>query len=109
MLPLLLAAVQQDRLTVAAIVARCVDGPRRVYGLPPQPETWVEIDPEPSYKFDDAKMRTRCGWTPFAGMRAFGRVERVVLRGEIVYDQGSILAQPGAGRVLFHSNVHAKL
>jgi carbamoyl-phosphate synthase/aspartate carbamoyltransferase/dihydroorotase len=109
MLPLLLGAVQQDRLTVAAIVTRCVDGPRRVYGLPAQPDTWVEIDPEPSYELASARMRTRCGWTPFAGMRAYGRVERVVLRGDIVYEKGNVLAQPGTGRVLFHSNFHSTM
>ena len=71
--------------------------------LPPQPETWVVIDPEPAYLLENAQMRTRCGWTPFAGMRVFGRLLRVLLRGEPVYENGELLAKPGTGKVLFQA------
>jgi dihydroorotase (multifunctional complex type) len=101
MLPLLLTAVHEGRLDVQDIVARCVDNPRRIYGLPEQPETWVEVDVDVAYTLSNAGLKTRVGWTPFAGRRVYGRVERVVLRGEIVYQDGAVLARPGCGRVLF--------
>ena len=44
--------------------------------------------------------KSKCGWTPFDGMKAAGRVSRVILRGETVYENGRILAEPGNGRVL---------
>ncbi len=44
--------------------------------------------------------QTKCGWTPFAGLMAGGRVSRVVLRGEVAYEEGRVLAAPGSGRVL---------
>jgi carbamoyl-phosphate synthase/aspartate carbamoyltransferase/dihydroorotase len=101
MLPLLLTAVHEGRLTLEDVVSRCVANPRRIYGLPPQPETWVEVDAEARYPLCDADMLTRVGWTPFAGLEVFGRVERVVLRGRVVFEGGRVLTGPGSGRVLF--------
>ncbi|MEM7536264.1 MAG: amidohydrolase family protein [Chloroflexota bacterium] len=101
MLPLLLTAVHEDRLTMDDILQRCVEHPQRVYGLPAQEDTHIEVDVDAVYTLTDADMHTKCGWTPFAGTEVRGRVERVVLRGETVFEHGQVLAQPGSGRVLF--------
>lgn len=101
MLPLLLAAVDDGRLTLDDIVARCCDGPRRIYGLPEQHETWVEIDMSTRYLLRNDEMLTHVGWTPFAGREVVGRIERVVLRGLTAFDGERVLAEPGDGRVLF--------
>lgn len=101
MLPLLLTAAHDGLLDLDDIVARCVDNPRRIYGLPAQPDTWIEVDVDAVYELTNTDLKTRVGWTPFAGQRVHGRVERVVLRGETVYAQGQVLAKPGSGRVLF--------
>lgn len=101
MLPLLLTAVHANRLTLDDIIQRCIYNPRRIYGLPTQPDTWVDVDVDASYVLHNADMRTRVGWTPFAGMTVFGRVEQVTLRGQSVYADGRLRAEPGSGRVLF--------
>lgn len=97
-LPLLLNAVAGDRLAVEDILLRCYTNPRQIYGLPEQPDTWVEIDPDVRWEIRSAHSFTRCGWTPFEGMPVQGRVERVVLRGEEAYRRGEILAHPGSGK-----------
>ncbi len=101
MLPLLLTAVHAGRLTLEDVVQRCVTAPRRIYGLPEQPDTVVEVDVDAHYTLENQAMHTRVGWTPFAGMPVYGRVERVILRGRTVYEEGRVLAEPGSGRVLF--------
>ena len=101
MLPLLLTAVHAGRLTLDDVIARCVTNPCRIYGLPEQPDTWVEVDVDAEYRLSDAAMKTRVQWTPFAGMTVRGRVERVTLRGEIVFVRDKLVARPGNGRVLF--------
>ena len=101
MLPLLLTAVDSGRLEMDDIVERCVHAPRRVYALPEQEDTHIEVDIDTVYRLEHTSMFTRCGWTPFAGMDVVGRVERVVLRGDIVYRRGEITAARGKGRVLF--------
>ncbi|MBI3160814.1 MAG: amidohydrolase family protein [Chloroflexi bacterium] len=97
-LPLLLTAVHEGRLTPEDVVARLRDNPRRIFGLPEQPETFVEVDLEEEYEIRAADMQTRCGWTPFEGWRARGRVRRVTVRGALAYEDGEVLAAPGSGR-----------
>ena len=97
-LPLLLTAVHQGRLTLDALLRRMVDNPRRIYHLPEQPDTWVEVDTEARWEVHARETHTRCGWTPFEGWPVQGRVERVFLRGQLAYDHGQVLAPPGYGR-----------
>jgi len=101
MLPLLLTAVHSGLLDLDDIVERCFAAPRRIYGLPEQPDTWVEVDIDANYELANDGLKTKVGWSPFAGQRLYGRVERVVLRGVTVYAGGTVLTEPGSGRVLF--------
>ncbi len=101
LLPLLLTAVHAGRLSLDDLLARCVANPRRIYGLPEQPDTFIEVEVDAPYTLEDSAMRTRVGWTPFAGMPVYGRIEQVYLRGRLVFDHGSLLAAPGSGCVLF--------
>ncbi|WP_374687016.1 amidohydrolase family protein [Promineifilum sp.] len=98
-LPLMLAAVEDGRLSVERLTALMHDNPRRLFGLPQQPDTRVEVDMTP-YTIPAGGWQTKCGWTAFAGLRAGGRVRRVVLRGQVVYEDGAVLAAPGSGKVL---------
>lgn len=89
-LPLMLTAVAEGRLTMPRLVGLMAVNPRRIFGLPDQPDTWVEVDPDASYMLSNEGLHTKCGWTPFAGMTVRGRVRRVVLRGKTVCEDGEI-------------------
>ena len=103
-LPLLLTAVHQGRLTEQDLVTRLHENPRRIFGLPHQPETYVEVDPDERHEIQARATHTRCGWTPFEGREVRGRVHRVVLRGEEAYRDGQVLAKPGTGREVYCSS-----
>ena len=98
LLPLLLTAVQAGRLTLEQLIEKSVINPRRIFNLPEQPETWVEVDEKSSYELRAAEMHSRCGWTPFEGWQVQGRVRKVVLRGREAFKDGKILVEPGYGR-----------
>ena len=83
-LPLMLTAVDQDRLTLERLIQLMQHNPRQIFNLPDQPDTWVEVDMQP-YTIRHKQMVTKVGWTPFDGMKVAGRVQRVYLRGELVY------------------------
>lgn len=99
-LPLMLTAVKEKRLTLKRLIILMHTNPQRIFNLPPQPNTSVEVDLDAQYTFDNETLQTKCGWTPFAGMNATGRVVRVTLRGQVVFDNGKIVAPPGCGQVL---------
>jgi len=97
-LSLLLTAVDDERLSLDEIIQKSVINPRKIFSLPEQPETWVEVDENATYELRAAEMHSRCGWTPFEGWKVKGRVRRVVLRGKEVFRDGKILARPGFGQ-----------
>ncbi len=97
-LPLLLTAVSEGRLTINHVLEKMYTNPKRIFSLPDQPETWVEVDEQASYEIHAAEQFTRCGWTPFEGWKVKGRVRRVVLRGREAYKDGKVLAEKGFGR-----------
>jgi len=99
-LGLLLSAVRQGRMTMDDLLARCHTNPRRIFALPEQPQTWVEMDPEAAWQVRASELHSRCGWTPFEGMSLRGRVRRVQLRGALAFEDGGVLAEPGYGRNL---------
>jgi carbamoyl-phosphate synthase/aspartate carbamoyltransferase/dihydroorotase len=99
-LPLLLTAVREGRLTVKRLIELMSTNPRRIFDLPAQPDTRVEVDLGEGFRLTNDNLATKCEWTPFAAMRVYGRVNRVILRGEIVFEDGKVLARPGSGRLL---------
>jgi carbamoyl-phosphate synthase/aspartate carbamoyltransferase/dihydroorotase len=98
LLPLLLTAVADGRLTLEDLIQKSVTNPRKVFSLPEQPETWVEVDENAVFEIRSAEMQSRCGWTPFEGWKVKGGVTRVVLRGREAFREGRVLVEPGYGR-----------
>lgn len=97
-LPLLLTAVHERRLTLDDLIKKMHTNPKRIFNLPDQPETWVEVDEDATYEIRAAEQFTRCGWTPFEGWQVQGRVRKVVLRGQVAFEDGKVLAEKGLGR-----------
>ena len=96
-MPLLLTAVNDGRLTVDDIIEKSVTNPRKIFRLPDQRESWVELDEHAKYEIRGANQFTRCGWTPFEGWNVKGKVRKVVLRGKTAFEDGKILVKPGYG------------
>ena len=100
-LTLMLTAVNQGRLSLEDLVARMSTNVRRIFGLPDQPETWVEVDLDAEDEITARSMYSKAGWTPFEGWKTRGQVRRVVLRGESAVKDGQVLARPGRGQPIF--------
>ncbi|KAF9920936.1 hypothetical protein BGZ67_000906, partial [Mortierella alpina] len=81
-LPLLVDAVNRGRLTMEDIVAKLYTNPRKIFSLPEQKDSYVEIET------DRACILSRNAG-PFAGKALSGTVHRVVLHGETAYLDGA--------------------
>jgi dihydroorotase-like cyclic amidohydrolase len=97
-LPLLLTAVAESRLTIPDLIAKVYTNPKRIFNLPDQPETWVEVDENETYEIKASEQFTRCNWTPFEGWKVKGKVRKVVLRGKTAFEDGKVLAPAGYGK-----------
>ena len=98
LLPLLLTAVDDGRLSMDHILEKSIVNPRKIFNLPEQPETWIEVDEDATYEIRAADQFTRCGWTPFEGWKVRGKIRKVVLRGTTAFEDGKILVESGYGR-----------
>ncbi len=100
MLPLLLNAVAQQRLSLERLVQLVHSGPTRIMRIQPPEEAYVEVDLDAKYSIQAAGLLTKCGWTPFEGMMVQGRIRRVSLRGAKAYEDGKVIASPGSGHAV---------
>jgi carbamoyl-phosphate synthase/aspartate carbamoyltransferase/dihydroorotase len=97
-LALLLGAVHNDQLALDDVIARMHTNVKRIFNLPDQPDTYIEVDPDLVWTVRGEELFTRCAWSPWEGHTLRGRVVRTVLRGQVAYDYGKVLAEPGTGR-----------
>ncbi|RME64665.1 MAG: hydantoinase [Alphaproteobacteria bacterium] len=80
--------------------------PAQRYGLPAKGDLApgydadiVLVDPDESFVVRAADSPSSQGYTPFEGQELTGRVKQTYLRGQLIYDNGTILGEP-QGRYL---------
>lgn len=88
---LMFRAVKERRIKSHAIENLLYEMPRRIFNIPIQARTYVELDPDKPYIVPKRGFETKCDWSPFSGWKLYGKVEKVVLRGNILLDKGKIL------------------
>lgn len=98
-LPLLLTAMNEGRITIDDIIEKCYTKPKEIFHLPDQPDTYIEVDETKEWTIENGKLYTKCNWSPFAGMHVKGKVEKVILRGTNVFEDGKVLAKQGFGEI----------
>lgn len=98
-LPLLLTAERQGRITLEQIIDKCFTAPARIFNIPTDEDTYIEVDLD-EYVIKNEDLLTKCGWSPFAGQTVNGKVKNVYIRGELVFENGKVLAKPGFGNII---------
>jgi carbamoyl-phosphate synthase/aspartate carbamoyltransferase/dihydroorotase len=99
-LGLLLTAKSQGKLTLEQIIDKCYTKPKEIFSIPTDENTKIEIDEQEEWTVENGKLFTKPNWSPYNGWKLKGRVKRVFLHGEKVFEDGKILSQPGSGKIL---------
>ncbi len=81
-LGLLLKAVHEKRLTMKHVVRLLYEAPKKIFHIPDQPKTSIELDPQRPYIIGSDGYATKCAWSPFDGWEAYGKVETVIFKGK---------------------------
>jgi carbamoyl-phosphate synthase/aspartate carbamoyltransferase/dihydroorotase len=102
-LPLWLTAAHLGLLDLDLIVDRMATAPRRLFNLPAEAETHIDVDLEHVWHPAHERQRTRAAWTPYAGWSLRGAVTSVHHRGRLAFDGERVLAPPGSGQNLVAS------
>lgn len=111
-LPLLLDHLSKGRLSLARLVDLTSAGPHRIYGIAGKGRIamgWdadlALVDLKAEREITDAWIASKCGWTPFAGMRVTGWPIATVLRGRLVMKDDEVLGTPAGAPVRFWSTL----
>lgn len=73
-LPLLLNAVNEGRLTIEDVVNKFYKNPKKIFNLPEQPNTYVEVDMDEEWIIPNAMPYSKANWTPFAGKKVGNKI-----------------------------------
>lgn len=90
-------AVSEGRLTLDDIITKFHRNPKKIFNLPDQPNTYVEVDLDEEWEIPTETAYSKARWTPFAGRKIKGCIHRVVLRGEVAFIDGEVLVPTGFG------------
>ena len=102
-LPLLLTAVAEGHLTLKDVQERFHDNPIRIFGLPEQAHTQVEVVVNRSSVFP----KRGNYWSPISGKPVKGAVHRVILHGQTVFLDGAFVAVPNGKDISAAAVTHA--
>jgi dihydropyrimidinase len=109
MMPMLMSeGVRKRGLPLERVVTVTATNPARLFGLYPRKGTIavgsdgdvVLWDLERSKVVRAAEMRSRSDYTPYEGTEVTGWPAYTIRRGEVVFEDGQIRAEPGSGLVL---------
>ncbi len=109
MLPLLYTfGILEGRMEWPDLVRLCATNPAKLFGLYPRKGTLqpgadadlVLYDPEPEEILSASRLHHVAGYTPYEGWRVRGRVRMVMVRGQVVVEEGAFRGTPGWGRFI---------
>ncbi len=113
-LSLLLTDVSAGRISLERAVEIVSLKPAKLFGLYPRKGAirvgadadLVAVDLGREHVITNEEVLSKCGWTPYAGRKVRGVPVHTLVRGQFVFENGSVAGQPGYGRLA--SPVNAK-
>ena len=58
----------------------------------------ILVDLKRKVVLDNARVVSKCGWTPYHGREVTGDVILTMVRGKVVMEAGKVIGEPGWGR-----------
>lgn len=97
MLPLLLDAFNNNRITLQKIIQLCCENPAKIFGIKNKgflkegyDADLVIVDLEKRQAVRNEDLLTKCKWSPFEGKILKGWPVTTIVNGNVVYDDGEI-------------------
>jgi dihydroorotase len=107
-LPLLLDAVIKDKLTLTKLAELYARNPAKIFGIPERGiiaegmlADLVIVNLDKEQLLQNGNLYTKCGWTPFDGLRVTGTVEFTLLAGKVCFKQGEVVGGVKAREITF--------
>jgi allantoinase len=112
--PLMFTLLSERSLSPTLMATYCAERSARLHGLYPRKgvlrvgaDCDLVVLEEGDFPFDEATIQDRPAlrWSAYHGRRMRARVAATVLRGRLIWDGETVLAEPGGGRFVRRENV----
>jgi dihydroorotase (multifunctional complex type) len=107
MLPLFLTGVNRGRLNIGQLVRLTSEKPAEIYHLQHRGKLEAGsladitvVDLKKEHKIDASRFYSKAKFSPFDGWKVKGKVSKTFVNGQLVMDDGEIVAEPGTGRIV---------
>ncbi len=100
--------VLKDRITLEQFVAVTSTNAAKLFGMYPRKGT-IQVgsdadiviwDPTLRQVIRDEDQLSRAGYSTYSGWQVTGFPKTTIRRGEVVYDDGKVIAEPGSGQFI---------
>jgi dihydroorotase len=105
-LSLLLDAARLGKISLERVVDATSTRPARIFGIKNKGEIrpgcdadLVMADLERQFEITDSDVLSLIGWTPYAGRKVQGKVDRTIVRGRTVFVDGKVTGEKGWGKI----------
>jgi dihydroorotase len=112
-LPLLLTQVLEGHLTIADLVRLTSEKPAEIFNLRNRGRiekgNWADIvvvDINRKYKINASNFYSKAKYSPFNGWNVRGKPVKTFVNGQLIMDEGAIVAKPGASQIIRRKNYH---
>jgi dihydroorotase len=103
-----LELVHEGKLTLAKVVQKFAHAPAQLFDVAQRGflregyfADLVLVDPAAPYTVERANVLSRCGWSPFEGVRFSSRVAATFVNGELAWDGARLIGEPRGQRLAF--------
>ena len=109
-LPLIMTQVKKKRLSFAQVTSLLAEKPASIYGL--KDRGFLEkgknadltiVDFNAKFKIDVSKFKSKAKFSPYNGWEVQGKPVKTIVNGNLVFDEGEIVAKPGSGSIVWRA------
>jgi dihydroorotase len=105
--PLLLDQVSKGQLPLPKLFELLAERPARIFGLKNKgllaeggDADITILDLNAEHIINPEKFHSKARYSPFAGRRCRGKISKVFVGGQVIFDEGEIVVPPGTGRII---------
>jgi dihydroorotase (multifunctional complex type) len=106
-LPLMLTMVRKNRLSLAQLVSLLAEKPAEIFGLTDvgrleqgKNADLTVVDFNCPFKIDSSKFKSKAKFSPYYNWEVWGKPAKTIVNGQLVMDEGEIVAKAGSGSIV---------
>jgi dihydroorotase (multifunctional complex type) len=110
-LPLMMTLVKKNKLTLTKVVELLAKKPAEIFGLTETGQleqgknaNLTIVDFNHQFKIDASKFKSKARFSPYDGWDVWGKPQKTIVNGQLVFDEGEIVAKCGSGNIVRGGN-----